>query len=214
MSDARKPDRRIERTMTALRDALMALIIDKGYDAISIQDIADRANVARATFYLHFKDKDDLMFRSMRAIYEDLFARQQTASSWESLADDSDFQHVAQYADFYGAMLSPRGSMGFLTRVRAYLQSELEKSLCQLTPEQAAPRLPRPLIAAYCAGAQIGLIWWWVENRMPIPAGKMALYAMQISTFGLGWALGADALTPEQVSTLTSNVPAPPSPQP
>ncbi|MBK8135233.1 MAG: helix-turn-helix transcriptional regulator [Chloroflexi bacterium] len=114
MSDARKPDRRIERTMTALRDALMALIIDKGYDAISIQDIADRANVARATFYLHFKDKDDLMFRSMRAIYEDLFARQQTASSWESLADDSDFQHVAQYADFYGAMLSPRGSMGFL----------------------------------------------------------------------------------------------------
>ena len=203
MSETRRPDRRIERTMTALRDALMSLIIEKGYDAISIQDIADRANVARATFYLHFKDKDDLMFRSMRVIYDGIVARQPKDLTVEALADDSDFQHVAQYADFYGAMLSAKGSMGFLTRVRAYLQEELEKSMCQLIPADVTPRLPRSLIAAYCTGAQIGLIWWWVENRLPIPAEKMALYMMQLSVFGLNWALGGELISPEQFPEMT-----------
>lgn len=203
MTETRRPDRRIERTMTALRDALMSLIIEKGYDAISIQDIADRANVARATFYLHFKDKDDLMFRSMRVIYDGIVARQPKDLTVEALADDSDFQHVAQYADFYGAMLSAKGSMGFLTRVRAYLQEELEKSMCQLIPPDVTPRLPRSLIAAYCTGAQIGLIWWWVENRLPIPAEKMALYTMQLSVFGLNWALGGDLVSPDQFPQIT-----------
>lgn len=198
MTESRRPDRRIERTMTALRDALMALIVEKGYDAISIQDIADRANVARATFYLHFKDKDDLMFKSMRVIYDGIVARQPKDLTVDALADDSDFQHVAQYADFYGAMLSPKGSMGFLTRVRAYLQEELEKSINQIMPPDVKPRLPLPLIAAYCTGAQIGLIWWWVENRLPIPAEKMARYTMQLSVFGLNWAFGGDLISPEE----------------
>jgi AcrR family transcriptional regulator len=205
MTETRRPDRRIERTMTALRDALMSLIIEKGYDAISIQDIADRANVARATFYLHFKDKDDLMFRSMRVIYDGIVARQPKDLTVEALADDSDFQHVAQYADFYGAMLSAKGSMGFLTRVRSYLQEELEKSMCQLMPPDVTPRLPRSLIAAYCTGAQIGLIWWWVENRLPIPAEKMALYTMQISVFGLNWALGGELVSPDQFPQISSS---------
>ena len=205
MTESRRPDRRIERTMTALRDALMSLIIEKGYDAISIQDIADRANVARATFYLHFRDKDDLMFRSMRVIYDGIVARQPKDLTVEALADDSDFQHVAQYADFYGAMLSAKGSMGFLTRVRAYLQEELEKSMCQLIPADVTPRLPRPLIAAYCTGAQIGLIWWWVENRLPIPAEKMALYTMQLSVFGLNWALGGELLSPDDLPQITAS---------
>lgn len=204
MTETRRPDRRIERTMTALRDALMSLIIEKGYDAISIQDIADRANVARATFYLHFKDKDDLMFRSMRVIYDGIVARQPQELCIEALADDSDFQHVAQYAEFYGAMLSAKGSMGFLTRVRAYLQEELEKSMDQLIPPDVKPRLPRPLIAAYCTGAQIGLIWWWVENRLPISAEKMALYTMQLSVFGLNWALGGGLVSPEQFPQVTT----------
>jgi AcrR family transcriptional regulator len=205
MSESRRPDRRIERTMTALRDALMSLIIEKGYDAISIQDIADRANVARATFYLHFRDKDDLMFKSMRVIYDGMFARHPQDLTVEALADDSDFQHIAQYADFYAAMLSAKGSMGFLARVRAYLQEELEKSMYQLIPPDVTPRLPRPLIAAYCTGAQIGLIWWWVENRLPIPAEKMALYTMQLSVFGLNWALGGELVSPDQFPQITES---------
>ncbi|MEO8397816.1 MAG: helix-turn-helix domain-containing protein, partial [Chloroflexota bacterium] len=68
----RKPDRRIERTRQLLSKALMDLIIERGYDTITIQDITDRANVSRATFYLHYKDKDELLYQSMTKIYDAL----------------------------------------------------------------------------------------------------------------------------------------------
>ncbi|MCU0475511.1 MAG: TetR/AcrR family transcriptional regulator [Anaerolineae bacterium] len=187
----RKLDRRIERTITALRDALMQLIVEKGYDAISIQDITDRANVARATFYLHFRDKDDLMFSGMKLIYDQLAREfEDGVTEWDELENAQDFLHVEQYADFYAAMLSPRGSMGFLVQVRAYLQDLFEKSLAKMVPNGKRTRMPIPLLAAYCSGAQIGMIWWWVENRMPIPAAEMGRLAMQISLHGMGWALG------------------------
>ncbi len=66
MTDVKKVDRRIQRTRALLRDALMRLIIRKGYDEITIQDITDEANVARTTFYLHFADKDELLLGTMR----------------------------------------------------------------------------------------------------------------------------------------------------
>jgi AcrR family transcriptional regulator len=187
----RKLDRRIERTITALRDALMQLIVEKGYDAISIQDITDRANVARATFYLHFRDKDDLMFSGMKLIYDQLAREfEDGVTDWDELADAQDFLHVEQYADFYAAMLSPRGSMGFLVQVRAYLQDLFEKSFAKMVPVGKTPRMPLALLAAYCSGAQIGMIWWWVENRMPIPAAEMGRLAMHISLHGMSWAIG------------------------
>jgi AcrR family transcriptional regulator len=190
----KKLDRRIERTITALRDALMALIVEKGYDSISIQDITDRANVARATFYLHFKAKDDLMFSGMKLIYDQLADTVHIdMNGWEELASAQDFLHVEQYADFYAAMLSPRGSMGFLVRVRAYLQNLIEPMLVKLMRDDQTARIPLSLMAAYCAGAQIGMIWWWVENRMPIPAEDMARMGMMMSLHGMPWALGSTA---------------------
>ena len=56
-----KTDRRIQRTRQSLRTALLELIKEKGYDAISIEEITERANVGRATFYLHYKDREDLL---------------------------------------------------------------------------------------------------------------------------------------------------------
>ena len=56
-----KTDRRIQRTRQSLRTALLELIKEKDYDAISIEEITERANVGRATFYLHYKDKEDLL---------------------------------------------------------------------------------------------------------------------------------------------------------
>src|SRR5215213_10781775 len=56
-----KTDRRIQRTRLALRAALLELTKEKGYDSISVEEITERANVGRATFYLHYKDKEDLL---------------------------------------------------------------------------------------------------------------------------------------------------------
>ena len=58
---ARKDDRRVQRTRKILRESLLELILDQGYDDVSIQDITQRANLGRATFYLHYKEKDELL---------------------------------------------------------------------------------------------------------------------------------------------------------
>ncbi|WP_431209587.1 TetR/AcrR family transcriptional regulator [Puia sp. P3] len=55
------PDRRTKRTKTALAEALKHLILEKGYDAITIQDIIDKANTGRSTFYAHYEGKDQLL---------------------------------------------------------------------------------------------------------------------------------------------------------
>ena len=70
---ARRPpekavDRRIQRTRALLHEALGALIREKPYDRITVADILDRAKVSRSTFYIHFRDKDDLLTGSMRAL--------------------------------------------------------------------------------------------------------------------------------------------------
>ena len=58
---AKKPiDRRVARTRGMLHEALLSLIIEKGYEAVSVEDICERANVGRSTFYAHFTGKDDL----------------------------------------------------------------------------------------------------------------------------------------------------------
>jgi AcrR family transcriptional regulator len=69
---ARKVDRRVQRTQDLLREALLSLIREKGFDALSVQDIIDRANVGRATFYAHFDNKQDLLLSGFDGLRESL----------------------------------------------------------------------------------------------------------------------------------------------
>lgn len=165
--DPRKTDRRIQRTRQLLRDALMALIIEKGYDSITVQDITDRANVARATFYLHFTDKDDLLFSGMRDIYEHLlqFYKTETFEEFISKSVHADFEHIAQYKDFYRIMMSEKGSMAFLVRVRKFLADAIRETLLEplVAYLDLKPSLPLNFIAEHAAGAQLGGIAWWLE---------------------------------------------------
>src|SRR5215813_9896903 len=57
----RTKDRRIQKTQNLLHEALASLLREKPYDAIVVKEILDRANVGRSTFYMHFRDKDDLL---------------------------------------------------------------------------------------------------------------------------------------------------------
>lgn len=198
----RKPDRRVARTIALLRDALMALILEKGYDTITVQDITDRANVARTTFYLHFKDKDELLFVGMREIYQDLIDRTKAQTSTHSLlelvGEDStvDFTHVAQHADFYRIMLSERGSMAFFMRVHGFLaQMMLDDVLKPLVSATGtAPPMPLPMVAHYLAGAQLGAIKWWLEDGMHEPAQAMGRMTETLCTDGLFRALAVNPL--------------------
>ena len=72
-------DRRVVRTRATLRQALHPLILKKGYEAVTIKDICDAANVGRSTFYAHFKSKDDLMRSHLEPLHKLLVDRQRDA---------------------------------------------------------------------------------------------------------------------------------------
>ncbi|MGH9856414.1 MAG: TetR/AcrR family transcriptional regulator, partial [Acidobacteriota bacterium] len=70
----KRPDRRVQRTRELLRDALTSAVLEKGYEATTVQDILDRANLGRSTFYAHYRDKDELLvsgFEHLRQIFEE-----------------------------------------------------------------------------------------------------------------------------------------------
>src|ERR1051326_8767622 len=99
---APKEDRRIQRTRQLLRDSLMALIVERGFSDLSIQDITDRANVSRTTFYLHYRDKDELLFNSIQEMYQELISTAISSITREGilrgecdhiLGDPSDYVH-------------------------------------------------------------------------------------------------------------------------
>ena len=204
---ARKEDRRKERTRQLLRDALMEIIPEKGYEAISLQDITDRANVARPTFYLHFKDKQDLLFSSLREIYDDLARRQHMyCEPLELLVNnlkgvgDSDFQHVADHSDFYKVMLTDKGSMAFLLMVLEYLSNEIGNELVnKLAEENNTARIPPDFISSFLAGAEIGIVNWWLKNNnmrySPQQVSRMMNY---LSLLGVNWALKLDIQVPAE----------------
>jgi AcrR family transcriptional regulator len=198
-----KVDRRIERTRQLLSKALMDLIIERGYESITIQDITDRANVSRTTFYLHFKDKDELLFASMTKIYDGLIGDDKdwmtldaTEADYEQMAcDPSDFEHVAEFADFYRVMLSKKGSVTFVLQVLSYL-TEITKPALEAKLNGAEPKVPLDLIASFFAGAEVGVMKWWLENDMRYSPEDMAKMQFFLSAFGLKWALGREE-TPE-----------------
>src|SRR5436190_13555719 len=84
---ARAVDRRVQRTRQLLHAALMSLIQEKGFESLSVQDIIDRANVGRATFYAHFDSKEDLLASGIEGLRTSLRERQREALSATMEAD-------------------------------------------------------------------------------------------------------------------------------
>ncbi len=199
MAEVKKVDRRIQRTRALLRDALMHLIIHKGYDEITIQDITDKANVARTTFYLHFADKDELLFGTMRDIYEELYLAVGGEMPKSFFSDDEndcmaeDFIHVQEYSAFYKIMIGERGSAAFLARVRQYLaEAIMGTTLKDIIPEGKESRIPVEMMSYAMAGAQIGVIKWWLDNDMRESPQKISFMLEQLMKRGLVWGLNLD----------------------
>jgi AcrR family transcriptional regulator len=193
----KKEDRRIQRTRALLRDALHTLIVEKGYTDISIQDITDRANVARTTFYLHFADKDDLLFNTMKDIYEELFNTVTLNANSimideGNISDGSDLIHVRQFKDFYKVMLSEKGSITFLIRVQRLLAMlYVERVLRPLVKQGAVAKIPLDLVGYMMAGEQIGAIMWWLETDLKMDMEHLSDAIEQICARGIRWAFDA-----------------------
>ncbi len=159
-------DRRIRRTRKRLKEALISLILEKKYERITVQEILDRADVGRSTFYLHYRDKDDLLVSGMP---ENLlrFGGDERDEN-EILPPMTElFEHAQENYHLFKALMGSEGIALVLKTVRQTLSEDWQKRLVSIQASQKNIRLPAPVIAHYLSGAFMSLLTWWLDANMP-----------------------------------------------
>ena len=168
---AKSPDRRVNRTKAMLREALMALVREKPYDRITVTEILGRANVGRSTFYMHFRDKDELLATGI----DDLLAAARAVTPAMPRRNAADhllrfslpvLEHVDRH---HRAGLGTMGAKGWVV-VHGRLRGALTRLLAQEIEEALGARrlrargIPPDLLARSVASTFVLTLHWWVEH--------------------------------------------------
>ena len=191
-----KTDRRVERTRGLLQKALIELIRERGYDAITIQDIVDRANVGRTTFYLHYNSKDELFMGCHETIISQFHigplhppSREQLLSPEAPQGLTYAYQHLEEARPLLYSIFQGKDSLLLLRRIRDWNAQEMEASL-RAAFDETESTLPFDVLANYIAGAQIALIQWWLEKRQPHTLQHLAQMFHRLQRAAIRDALG------------------------
>lgn len=163
-------ERRKQRTRQQLKQATVTLLIEKGYEALKIQDITDHLDLARATFYVHFRDKDEVIWEVMQDSFEELY---QTLS--RELAVEPSQRHsqklllIFQYAEknraLLSVMLGEKGHITLLRKLANYMaliiQRDIESGLTVIPPD-----VPAVFASQFLSGAMMQVIMGWFEHSI------------------------------------------------
>ena len=168
---APKVDRRVERTQRLLREALLSLIPERGYEALSVQDIIDRANVGRATFYAHFDNKEDLLLSGLEGLRAALKELQRQAHSEGGPPDRrlfafsrELFAHTDAHRHIFWAMVGDQ-SVGLLQEAfRRILVDLIREDVKAMLPRKASAASTEPIVR-FAASGLFGLLMWWLDGR-------------------------------------------------
>ncbi len=196
---ARRMDRRVQRTRKLLREALMALILEEGYDAISIQDITNKANLGRATFYLHFKDKDELLLDVMDQFMADFIDQvpQFSQSQWrleDTKAIAKLFDFSADHYDLYRILIIGSGGITASRQLHQTIAENIQACIQKEIDEQGAdPVIPADFIANHFAGALLATIYWWLDSDLPYSVEEMAQMFQKINQLDRDSLMGINA---------------------
>lgn len=171
-------DRRKQHTHRALKQAALALVLEKGYDAVTIQDIVDRADYGRGTFYLHFDDKESVVWEIiMDGLGEANQQGDQRAREGKYppgyLGYLITFEHAEQNQDLYRLMLGSQGSSMLSHRVAQVLAGQIEQSI-RAGEYMPNPSIPPEIMAQSIVGALVRLVFWWLETPNTYSANQMA----------------------------------------
>jgi AcrR family transcriptional regulator len=171
----KKTDARVRRTRDALGDALVALMQEKPFDTITVQDVLDRANVSRSTFYTHYSDKDDLLMSDAEEFFEAI------SMALSAHGDKSDrvfpvqefFTHLSDVQPFFKALVKSGKYQENMELARGHFARGIERRLSELPRAQSIPPNQLPAIAFTHAGALLSLLTWWLDRGMRESAAEM-----------------------------------------
>ena len=185
---ARKTDLRVARTRDQLGDALVALMHEKPFDAIKVQEVLDRASVSRSTFYAHFRDIDDLFFSDAEDFFEMmatvLIRRGDTSHRIAPVTEM--FTHVAEMRKFYDALVASGKVQDMLELGQGHFARAIEKRLASLKPAMEMTDVRRAALGVAFAGALFSLLTWWLDHGMPGTPEQMDVTFHQMVWSGIG----------------------------
>lgn len=174
----KRKDRRVQRTQQLLEAALLSLIKEKEFDLITVQEIIDRANIGRATFYAHYENKEDLIESGFEGLLATLREQQREARSRHTGDDRQLFAfsryllaHANEHRDIFPAMVSKRGG--------ALIQHLLRNLLVKVVREDVRATIPRggqvseEAVVQFVSGGLFGLMMWWLGSRKRISVEEM-----------------------------------------
>lgn len=170
-----KSDRRVVRTRDVLGDALMALIREKPFESITVQEVLDRAGVGRSTFYEHYEDKNDLFLSDAG----DFFEAMSTALSKHG--DKSNrvapvgefFSHVAEQRAFHDALLASGKLQDLWEMGEEYFARGIEQRLKEICAARKMDAASLSAQAHAFAGALFSMLTWWLRSSSTLSAEQM-----------------------------------------
>ena len=185
-------DQRVARSRAMLQHALNSLILKKHYDAITIGDICEAANVGRSTFYAHYASKDDLKRRGFEPLRRLLTGLQKdalaTSGNTEGLGLSFSlamFEHARDHQDHYRALVGGHGSTVSLGTIRQILSDLVRQELAQTSRKNPNDAVPRELVVQYVVGAFMAVMTWWLDRGAKLPPERIDEIFRRLALRGL-----------------------------
>jgi AcrR family transcriptional regulator len=178
---APREDRRSRRTRRLLSDALVALMLEKRYDIITVQEIIDRANVGRSTFYAHFLDKEDLHQSAVAQLVANLDRHLDREAAGRRIIPSLELlRHLHESQALVRALVRGRAIEPVRKTMQTHLSRHVEARLARRLPPGTVPAVPLPVVAQHVAGALLTLFQWWLEREMPESPEQLDEYFLQL----------------------------------
>ncbi len=189
---ATRPDRRVERTRGALREALFGLIVERGYDRLTVQDVLDRANIGRSTFYAHFRDMDDLLlsgFDHLQALFTEHLGEQEPGPEGPWTVTLLLFKHAHEQHALYKALTAGPSGRAFVERLHKLLATHMRTHL-KAAARRHKLTVPVDVVAHYLVSSLLALLTWWLDQGMPYTPERMSAMYRQLVEPGALRAIG------------------------
>lgn len=177
-----KQDRRSRRTRGLVATAMMELMLEKPYDKITVQAILDRADIGRATFYTHFRDKADVVDSIAADMFDAVgqreFARSPAGAGLIPALEL--FRHAQERSQSLRLMVgSPNGEVFWATS-QAALSRAVERALKTGRARSPVPGIPAAVLSHYLAAAFLGVLKWWLKSGMPYSPEEMTAMVQRL----------------------------------
>jgi len=172
------PDRRVQRRRRLLHKALMSRVLEKKYESITVQEILDRADVGRSTFYTHFQDKDELLVSGFENVKNLLHSSQAAGSgsvgkTYERIIGFSlaMFEHANEYRAVNRALLGSNAEAIVRRQIHAALAGVISQEVRREMQEGKRANYPvsAELLTHFLVSTYISVLTWWLKSRNPVP---------------------------------------------